>query len=243
MIDEKVIFSRIEMLNSIEPDAESLELVMEKVRQSLQEIEASREGLKTNLIRIITKNKITKFAAAAIFVLFVILPLAYGTYKLVTYFIIEESKHSFYYEDRFYTVVQETSVFAEDEDKKDLDIKEIREALRIIKRGEAEQIEPGLYRAILANGKKMKIYLPELPKTREELKTEFDEIDRFKQAGEYERIYKPEHNFVDEEGILHKFYEDHFILSNGEVRVIYGSEKVEESQEGIEPMPPQLLTE
>lgn len=243
MIDEKAIFSRIEMLNSIEPNAENLKLVMERVQQTLQEIEVGRKSLKANIFGIITKNKITKFAAVIVFVLFVILPLTYGAYKLISYFIIEETKHSFYFEDRFYTVTQEVSVFAEDEDEKVPGIKEIKEALRILKKGEGEQIKPGIYQVTLSNGKKIKLNLPEPFKTREELKRELGEIDRLRMAGKYERIYRPEQDFIDDKGFLNKFFEDHFTLSNGESRVIFGSEKVEELEERTGPMTPNFLGE
>ena len=55
--------------------------------------------------------------------------------------------------------------------------------------------------------------------------------EELRKAGKYERIYKSEHDFTDKDGVLNKFYEDHFVLSSGETVDVSGFEKVEQNGE------------
>ena len=48
------------------------------------------------------------------------------------------------------------------------------------------------------------------------------------EAGEFEKVYRPELDYVDKDGIAYRAYEAHFILSSGEEKIVLDSEKVEE---------------
>ena len=224
MFEEKIILNRLKWLSAMEPSEHAVDLAMDEVRQRLTDAGIIGPTVRTNTYRLIVKNKITKFAAAAVFLIFVALPLTYGAAKLIKYFQVEKTKQVFTYEDKKYIGGREV-VVVKNSDTEETVIR-VKEALELIKDGKAEKIEPGRYRVKLSDGTMI-----EMPyKTEADLKVQLDEIEELRKAGKFEKVYKPELDYVDADGIAHKAYEAHFILSNGEKVIVLDSEKVDGQQ-------------
>jgi len=65
---------------------------------------------------------------------------------------------------------------------------------------------------------------------KELLKKQFDEINELRKAGRYEKIYKPEHDYVID-GVKHRYFEARYTLSNGKVVTLGASEPVKDEDE------------
>ena len=158
MINEETILSRIQMLQEIEPSTQAVERAMNRVRQNLRDIERARLGLTANIHLMVTKNRITKFVAAAAVIIFVIVPISYGAYKLIKYIFREETKQSFRYDDHTYTHDREiiSPIYGIDEANAK---KQLEEARKLFREGKAVQIGPNLYEITLSDGTKIKCNL------------------------------------------------------------------------------------
>jgi len=88
-IDEQEILRRLELISQIEPSPEATALAMERVRRVLVNMQAGKEET-SKPIRIwetIQRTRLSRFAAAAIITIFILLPLSYGAVKIIkTYF-------------------------------------------------------------------------------------------------------------------------------------------------------------
>ena len=94
-IDEQEILRRLELISQIEPSPEAIALAMERVRRVLVNMLEKKETPKP--IRIwgtILKTRISRFAAAAIITIFILLPLSYGVVKIIKTYFFEEKPTS-----------------------------------------------------------------------------------------------------------------------------------------------------
>ena len=60
-------------------------------------------------------------------------------------------------------------------------------------------------------------------KTKQKLKKQFDEIEKLRKAGKFEKIYKPEHDY-DVNGVKYRYFAARYTLSNGNIVTIGSSE-------------------
>ena len=104
-----------------------------------------------------------------------------------------------------------------------------REFYELYKQGKAKEVAPGMWMAILSNGKGFGysgdpdlLGLSEAER-KEFLKKQFDEIDELRKAGKYERTFIKE---VEKNGEKIRRYEDRFTLSNGKVITMGALESV-----------------
>jgi len=94
-IDEQEILRRLEPISQIEPGPESTAGAMERVRRVLANMQEKKETSKpTGIWGIIPKTRVLRFAAAAIFAIFVLLPLGYGTVRIIKTYFFEEKPTS-----------------------------------------------------------------------------------------------------------------------------------------------------
>jgi len=94
-IEEREILRRLELISQIEPSTESTARAMQRVRRVLANMQGKEETLKP--IRIwgtFLKTRVSRFAAAAIFTIFVLLPLSYGAVKIIKTYFFEEKTTS-----------------------------------------------------------------------------------------------------------------------------------------------------
>lgn len=176
-----------------------------------------------------------RVAAAAATAIAVLLPLSYGASRAIKYFTVFEAKFE-YPEDNFVIRTSRTIVTDSDKIKSEEDAKKALEEFgKLYREGKAEEIKPGIWSAILSNGEKFNyggdpemLGLSEVERE-EFLKKQFDEIRELKKAGKYEKIYKPEHDFVID-GIKYRYFEARYILSDGTVKTLGDSEPVVEEE-------------
>jgi len=93
-IDEiQEILRQLEVISQIEPSPESTARAMERVRRVLVNMQGKKETPKPiGIWGRILKTRVSRFAAAAIFTIFVLLPLSYGAVKIIkTYFFQEKT--------------------------------------------------------------------------------------------------------------------------------------------------------
>jgi hypothetical protein len=168
-----------------------------------------------------------RVAAAAAIVIGLMLPISYGAAKVIKkYFVLErKTLHTFNYGDRTYSVGTGTTVAGDDFANEDEARKAYEEAKHLVKTGKAEEIAPGIYKVVLSDGTIMGIGGSQAFQSREELKKQFDEIEELRKAGRFEKIYKPEHDFVVN-GVKHRYFEARYTLSNGKVVTLGSSEPV-----------------
>ena len=166
-----------------------------------------------------------RVAAAAAIVIGLMLPISYGAAKVIKkYFVLErKTLHTFNYGDRTYSVGTGTTVAGDDFANEDEARKAYEEAKHLVKAGKAQEIAPGIYKVVLSDGTIMGIGGSQASQSREELKKQFDEIEELRKAGRFEKIYKPEHDFVVN-GVKCKYFEARYTLSNGKVVTVGSSE-------------------
>jgi hypothetical protein len=170
-----------------------------------------------------------RVVAAAAIVIAIMLPLSYGAVKIVKYFTTQLTFE--YPEDNITYVV--TSTF---EGKNEENVRETLEEFRkLYNEGKAEEVKPGVWVVTLSNGEKF-AYAGDNPEqatltfSEDEvqlLKEQFDEIHELRKAGDFEKIYKPEHDF-EIDGVKYRYFEAHYTLSNGKVVRVGGSEPAED---------------
>ena len=166
-----------------------------------------------------------RVAAAAAIVIGLMLPISYGAAKVIKkYFVLErKTLHTFNYGDRTYSVGTCTTVAGDDFANEDEARKAYEEAKHLVKAGKAQEIAPGIYKVVLSDGTIMGVGGPQAFQSREELKKQFDEIEELRKAGRFEKIYKPEHDFVVN-GVKYRYFEARYTLSNDKVVTIGSSE-------------------
>jgi len=179
---------------------------------------------------------IRRVAIAAALAIAVILPLSYGATKAVKYVITTfEAKFEYHEDDVVYTYTRTRSVSTSgDNIKNEEDARKAEaEFYRLYKEGKAKEVKPGIWVATLSNGEQFgyggdpeQLGLS-IAQTKEQLKKQFDEIHELKKAGQYEKVYKPEHDFVID-GIKYRFFEVYYTLSNGRVVKLGDSEPTED---------------
>ena len=175
-----------------------------------------------------------RVAAAVAIAILLLMPLSYGTTKLV---------------EKCYITFKATFIYPEPEDitefeggyahgrkagygvmggfygSADLSEKEAMEMAEEIRKlcaeGKAEEVEPGVWMVTLSNGKKIRfggadpefMALTDVEKNNL-LKKQFDEIHELRKAGKFERTFLKE---IEINGVMQPFYEDSFTLSDGKV--------------------------
>ncbi len=170
-----------------------------------------------------------RVAIAAAITIMVMLPLGYGAVKVVKYFTTQLTFE--YPEDNTTYVVTSTFEGKSEEDVR----KTLEEFRRLYNESEAEEVKPGVWVVTLSGGEKF-AYAGDNPEqatltfTEDEiqlLKEQFDEIHELKKAGDFEKIYKPEHDF-EIDGVKYRYFEAHYTLSNGKVVRVGDSEPAED---------------
>jgi hypothetical protein len=165
-----------------------------------------------------------RVAAAAAIAIVVMLPLSYGAAKIIK-FITEEFTVTYIYGETgretgatiygVHPTIQGAFITSQ-EDAKMAE----KEILQFIKQGEAEEISPGQYKAVLSNGEEVLYDTDGIPikilqsEDREKkIKQMCDEIEELKKAGNLERT------FIDtvetHDGITVYRYKERFVLSDG----------------------------
>jgi hypothetical protein len=164
-----------------------------------------------------------RVAAAAAIAVAVLLPLSYGATKTVKRIIKTfEAKFEYPQDDGGVHVYgvgagigSSDSNFTEEDA-----LQKQQEFYQLYKEGKAEEIEPGIWVAILSNGEAFgfggdpeNLGLSDAER-KDVLKKQFDEINELRKAGKYERTFIKE---VEKDGVKIRLYEDRFTLSNGKV--------------------------
>lgn len=188
-------------------------------------------------------SKHIKIAAAAVVALAVLLPVSYGAIQAVKkYFIVSEDKVSFEYPDpnggvTNYVYKRGTAVgrvsgrgtamggaSITNEAQARARIEEFRQ---LYLAGKAEEVEPGVWVATLADGTKfgfggsdparagLGVEFTEEEKA--QLKKQSDEINELRRAGKGERTFLKE---VEENGVKTRLYRVRYTLSDGRVVTI-----------------------
>lgn len=179
-----------------------------------------------------------RVAAAAAIAIAVLLPLSYGATKIIKkYFITFEATFE-YPDDNIVYKTTTSSVIAGDNIDSEEDVQKVLEEFgKLYRDGKAKEVKPGVWQVILSNGEKFNYGGPDpewagLPdaEKKELLKKQFDEINELRKAGKFEKIYKPEHDFVID-GVKHKYFEARYTLSNGKVVTLGDSEPAENQNE------------
>jgi hypothetical protein len=174
-------------------------------------------------------------AAAVAIAIVVLLPLSYGATKaLRKYFITFEAEFKYTEDDKVYKT-KTMSVTTGDNINSEEDARKVLEEFgKLYREGKAIEVKPGVWQVILSSGEKFNYGGPNpdsagLPDTekRRLLKKQFDEIHELGKAGHFEKIYKPEHDFVID-GVKHRYFEARYTLSNGKVITLGDSEPVED---------------
>jgi hypothetical protein len=175
-------------------------------------------------------------AAAAAIAIAVLLPLSYGAAKALKHFVLMHDEVTFAYpqENATYTVTRAISVtgdnIANEQDAK----KTLAEFKRLYSEGKADEVKPGVWVVTLADGEKFayagdpeRINVEFTQEEKEQLKKQFDEINELRKAGKFEKIYKPEHDFVVD-GVKYRYFEAWYTLPNGRVVKLGQSEPADE---------------
>ena len=161
-----------------------------------------------------------RLAAAAAIAVVVLLPLSYGAAKAVRY-VITRFEAEFKYDDNIGYKVSTAVATSGDNIRNQEDARQAeQEFYALYKEGKAEEVQPGVWVATLANGEKFafggdpeSLGLPDTER-RELLKKQFDEIEELRKAGRYERTFMKE---IEKDGVRIRLYRDSFTLSDGKV--------------------------
>ena len=196
---------------------------------SLRKFDAHSSAIRSWLAPTGGTVSLRRIAAMALIAIAIMFPLSYGAVKIVKYFIMELTFE--YPEDNTTYVV--TSTF---EGKNEENIRETLEEFRkLYNEGKAEEVKPGVWVVTLSSGEKF-AYAGDNPEqatltfSEDEiqlLKEQFDEIHELRKAGDFEKIYKPEHDF-EVDGVKYRYFEAHYTLSNGKVVRVGDSEPAED---------------
>ncbi|MHC4619581.1 MAG: hypothetical protein ACYTEQ_17685 [Planctomycetota bacterium] len=191
--------------------------ILGNVLQALEESKEQQSAeVQLNLRRIIMKSPITKFAAAAIIGIVVLLPLAYGGTKIIKHFLI----------DNIVIVVKDSDKIDTEQDARNA----VREFGKLYREGKAKEVKSGVWVVTLSNGEEF-AYGGDNPEwaglSLEEknrlLKAQNEEIQKLREAGDFERTFMKE---VEENGAKIRLYEDQFTLSSGKVvTMTFGEEQ------------------
>ena len=176
---------------------------------------------------------IRRMAIAAMLTVAAILPLSYGATKAVKYIITTFETRFEYPKDNttysFTTLISASDNIQNKEDAR----KDEAEFYQLYKQGKAKEVNPGIWKATLSNGEEFgyggdpeQLGLSDVER-KEQLKKQFDEINELKKAGQYEKAYKPEHDYVID-GIKYRYFEATYTLSDGRVVKTGDSEPAED---------------
>ena len=180
-----------------------------------------------------------RVAAAAAIAIAVLLPLSYGATKTVKR-IIKTFEATFEYpqdDGSVHAYGVGSGIGSSDPNFTEEDaLKAQREFYELYKQGKAEEVKPGVWVVTLSNGEKFAygggdpemLSLSEAER-KEFLKKQFDEIEELRKAGKFEKIYKPEHDFVVD-GVKHRYFEARYVLSDGTVKTVGSSEPVKDEE-------------
>jgi len=181
---------------------------------------------------------IRRVAIAAALVIAVMLPLSYGATKAAKY-VITIFEATFEYPETVYshTITKSVSTSGDNIQNEGDAKKAMAEFYQLYKQGKTREVKPGIWKATLSNGEEFAyggdpencLGMLEIDKTklRKELKEQFDEIHELNKEGQYEKVYKPEHDFV-EDGIKYRYFEAIYTLSDGRVVTVGTSEPVQD---------------
>ena len=192
------------LLNRLENDVSSTKF---NVNRSSIHRWFTPTGERVSLIRV---------AAAAIIGIAVLLPLAYGSTKIIKHFIIDDMR----------IVVKNSDKINTEEDARNA----IQEFGKLYREGKAKEVKSGVWVVTLSNGEEF-AYSGDNPEwaglspgeKSKLLKTQSDEIQQLREAGEYERTFIKE---TEENGVKIRLYEDRFTLSSGKVvTMTFGEEQ------------------
>ena len=177
-------------------------------------------------------SKRIKIAAAAVVALAVLLPVSYAAVEAVKHFIVSEDKVSFEYPDpnggaTSYVYGRSVSVTGTDVENEEQARARLEEFRQLYLAGKAEEVEPGVWVATLADGTKfgfggsdparagLGVEFTEEEKV--QLKKQSDEINELRRAGKGERTFLKE---IEDNGMKIRLYEVRYTLSDGRVVTI-----------------------
>lgn len=205
--------------------------LLDRLRQdfSATEIKARSSAIRRWFAPTDDSISLWRVAAVAAIVIMIMLPLSYGAVRVIKYFITELTFE--YPEDNTTYVV--TSTF---EGKSEEHVREtLEEFRRLYNEGQAEEVKQGVWVVTLSSGEKFSFAgdnpewagLLETEEVKELMKKQIDEIHELKKAGDFEKIYKPEHDF-EIDGVKYRYFEAHYTLSDGKVVRFGDSEPAED---------------
>ena len=206
---------------------------------SAQDIKTHRSSLRRWFAPAVGAISPWRVAAAAVIAIAVLLSLSYGTTKTVKR-IIKTFEAEFEYpqdDGGVHVYKVGSAIGSSDPNFTEEDAyKAEREFYELYKQGKAKEVSPGMWMAILSNGKGFgysgdpeMLGLSEVEREKL-LKKQSDEIHALKESGKFEKTYKPEHDYVVD-GIKYRFFEARYILSDGTVKTLGDSEPVIEEDE------------
>jgi len=122
------------------PDASANKRILEYAETVLEQRidKAKSNRFELNTWRIIMKSKMTKFAAAAVISMVVLLPLAYGATKIIKHFLI----------DGVNIVVKDSDKINTEQDARNA----LLEFGELYREGKAKEVKPGVWVVTLSNG-------------------------------------------------------------------------------------------
>lgn len=171
-----------------------------------------------------------RVAAAAVIAVMVLLSLSYGAGKVIKkIFPVLTDKVTFDYpqDNAVYTVSRGIFVDGTNEEEAKRNLEEFKQ---LYQEGKAEQVKPGVWVVTLSDGEKFayggdpeRIGVEFTEEEKEQLKKQFDEINELRKAGQFEKTYKPENDFVVD-GVKYRYFEARYTLSDGRVVTLGESE-------------------
>jgi len=169
--------------------------------------------------RMIMNTRTVKITVAAIIALAVLLPLSYGAAKIIQSYRVERTA----------TIkVQAAEGFDEEKAQEALEY-----AKKMIEKGEAEEIRPGVYRVTLPDGEVVEMgtttsgSLDDMPP---EVKAILEEVEKLREAGDFEDTLIDE--YTEEDGTKVSIYEELYTLSNGDTQKFTRKEEIKETENG-----------
>ena len=125
-------------LEDLGADLASDDSIAETVMARIDNAKIEKSNKPILIRRFTMKNRITKIAAAAVIVIGVLLPLAYGATKIVKHFLIDGIK----------IVVKDSDKINTEQDAKNA----IKEFSKLYREGKAKEVKPGVWVVTLSNG-------------------------------------------------------------------------------------------
>jgi hypothetical protein len=171
-------------------------------------------------IRRMTMNtKTMKITVIAIIALAVLLPLSYGAAKIIQSYRVERT-----------ATIKVKAAEGFDEKKAQ---EALEYAKKVIEKGEAEEIRPGIYRVTLPDGEVVELgtttsgSLDDMPP---KMRAILEEVEKLREAGDFKDTLIDE--YTKDDGTKVSIYEEVYTLSNGDTQKFTRKEEIKETENG-----------